>query len=233
MEIHVQTYPTDLKKLKQFSLVLGDAFRQDPIMSSIFLNRREIELFMFFMLKYFEKFGEIHYTTSGQGVALWLKPGVRFLTLSNLFSQGMTRDVAKLIFSVSPMSLLRLFRISDYLTEHKPTYAHHYLFVIGIDSNAKGQGIGKRLIQFALDRFGTQDPYYLENTNVINNSFYQKFGFQLKAKGVYKGRTFYFMAKPKDRKRSCSDANGSAKISKMSALWLPAIQPKKATAQVL
>ena len=232
MKTQVNKHSHGSGRLKPLSVVLADAFKEDPVMSSIFRNQREIEHFMLFMLKYFEKVGEIHYTTDGHGVALWLRPGVSFLSLSILFSQGLTREILQLVFSVSPGSLRRLFRISDYLSSRKPATDHYYLFVIGISSSAKGQGIGKRLMQYAIERFGHEHQYYLENTNVINNSFYQKFGFRLKSEGEYRGKTFYFMAKPKQFGPSYLNINGSEKTTETSASWFTGVQPKRETEPV-
>lgn len=191
MEIIVNKQKLSSEKTKQLSSVLSDAFEHDPVMGSIFRNKREIRKFMVFMLKYFNIFGEIHYTNDLTGVALWLKPGEGFITVKNMFSKGMKKDVIKFLFSVSIFSLLRLFKISDFLTEQKPMDNHYYLFAIG--SITKGKGIGKKLMNFAINRFGDKHKYYLENTNIVNNTFYQKFAFNLTERAYYKGRKFFLM----------------------------------------
>jgi len=193
MEILLNKQNMEPGKLKQLADVLAVAFAQDPIMYSIFINKKEIKKFMSFMMTYFNKYGEIHYTKDLSGVALWLKPGESFISAKNMFSKGLLKDVTRLLFSVSIFSLYRLFSISNFLSKNKPLEAHYYLFAIG--SSQKGKGTGKMLMNFALNRFEKEHTYYLENTNVVNNSFYEKFGFSLTKEASFKGRTFFLMSK--------------------------------------
>jgi hypothetical protein len=39
------------------------------------------------------------------------------------------------------------------------------------------KGAGSSIMDYAIKRLGEDSPYYMENSNEINNSFYTKFGF--------------------------------------------------------
>jgi GNAT superfamily N-acetyltransferase len=65
------------------------------------------------------------------------------------------------------------------MARHHPTFAHVYLFTIGVRPNARGQGHGRTLIQPVLnacDRAGL--PAYLENSNPANSGFDGSCGFE-------------------------------------------------------
>ncbi len=59
---------------------------------------------------------------------------------------------------------------------HEP---HWYLPLIGVDPARQGQRLGDQLMRHALARCDTdQLPAYLESSNPLNLSFYQRHGFE-------------------------------------------------------
>jgi ribosomal protein S18 acetylase RimI-like enzyme len=76
---------------------------------------------------------------------------------------------------------------------------HWYLFVIGVEPECQGRGVGDALLRPMLaraDREGT--PVYLETHNRGNVGFYQKYGFDVAEEGRMPGGdvTVYAMLRP-------------------------------------
>lgn len=61
---------------------------------------------------------------------------------------------------------------------------HHHLEMLFISNNARGQGLGKKLIQYGIERYGVNDLAVNEQ-NPLAKEFYEHMGFE-----VYK-RTDY------------------------------------------
>ena len=70
-------------------------------------------------------------------------------------------------------------------SEHHPDEPHWYLPFIGVDPLYQGNGYGGQLMEYVLNRID-QDrlPVYLESSNPLNISLYQRLGF--KVCGSYK-----------------------------------------------
>jgi predicted N-acetyltransferase YhbS len=57
---------------------------------------------------------------------------------------------------------------------------HHYLMVLGVDSEKQGQGVGSKLIAPGLARADADRlPCYLETMKTRNLDFYGKHGFEV------------------------------------------------------
>ena len=56
---------------------------------------------------------------------------------------------------------------------------HLYLWVLGVDPEAQGRGIGRALLQDVIGRAEAQRvPVYLETATQANVAMYRRFGFQ-------------------------------------------------------
>lgn len=67
-------------------------------------------------------------------------------------------------------------------TEHTPQEPHWYLAVIGADPAAQGQGQGAALLRSGLAKAdAVGQPAYLESSKPSNLSFYEHFGFRVRA----------------------------------------------------
>ncbi len=68
---------------------------------------------------------------------------------------------------------------TEAMEAHHPTGPHAYLFTVGVMGKARGNGLGRRLIEPVLeacDRTGTMA--YLENSNPANEGVYNSLGFE-------------------------------------------------------
>ena len=68
------------------------------------------------------------------------------------------------------------------MREHHPTDPHFYLWILGVDPDLQGHGLGARLLAPTLAHCDvTGLPAYLESSNPRNVPFYGRLGFEVKA----------------------------------------------------
>lgn len=104
------------------------------------------------------------------GVALWLPPGVEpdEETMGAITSEAVPADEQEEVFAVLGQ-----------MGEFHPTEPHWYLPVIGVDATKQSRGYGSTLLRHALERCGRDRiPAYLEATNPMNRSLYERHGFE-------------------------------------------------------
>lgn len=178
------------------SQIISEAFVDDPVMNAIFKDANEIHHFMYYITKYLNIYGEIHYSDDFSGAALWVPPHSKFLTLGLILrNKSLLYDFVKLLPHISISSLIRLISASSYLDRKHPSKDHYYLFAIGVAKEKRRKGIGGNLLNYAFSKFGAQSAYYLENSNIANMTFYERLGFSLDSTGEFRNAKIYFMTK--------------------------------------
>jgi ribosomal protein S18 acetylase RimI-like enzyme len=112
-----------------------------------------------------------HCTEDFGGAALWLPPNVHF-------DEDAVNNVLE---STAPNSVRGdLFAVFDQMEQYHPTEPHWYLPLIGVDPAHQGKGYGGTLMVHALERCDRDHvPAYLESTNPMNVSLYQRHGFEV------------------------------------------------------
>ncbi|QHL91669.1 GNAT family N-acetyltransferase [Sphingomonas changnyeongensis] len=86
--------------------------------------------------------------------------------------------VARLIGAGGPGAVGRALAVDRAMRRRRPAEPHFYLFAVGVAAEARGAGLGRRLIAATLeqaDRAGL--PAWLENSNPRNESLYRGLGF--------------------------------------------------------
>lgn len=115
--------------------------------------------------------GSAYLTRDNAGAALWLPPGIEP-------NEEEVLDVVRA--TVAPGLQKDVFDVMEQMGSFHPVEPHWYLPMIGVDPIRQGQGIGSKLMKFALDRCDDEDlPAYLESSNPRNISLYQRFGFEV------------------------------------------------------
>ena len=169
---------------KAAAKVLAAAFGQDTFMTYLFPEAatRENNLAKLFqpVVRCSLLYGGVQLAPNNHGVLAWM-PGTRLpLNLSQLFRSG-------LIWSPLTIGMSAFKRLQDHdgFCEHvllsKAPQKFAYLWVVGVHPKAKGQGLGKRMIQTALNDMHSHgyDICLLRTDNKNNVPLYQHLGFEL------------------------------------------------------
>src|SRR5260221_11341613 len=180
------------RQVKAASELLGRAFMKDPMWEYLApgLARRARVLPPSFgiTVRYSLRYGEVYTTPALDGVACWLTPSAAPPSLSQLIRLS----IHGAPLEVGLMGLLRYTAVENYTGEiHKRTRPgrHWYLWVIGVEPQRQGQGIGARLEERELAQAQAGGlPCYREATNEANVPFYQKHGFKVVSEGEIPSR---------------------------------------------
>lgn len=174
--------------------VLARAFLADPMYTSLIPDAGEraqsLRWLWSGLLAYCLRYGEVYTTAAVQGVACWLPPGQTNVTLWRTLRTGMALPRAMMRFSKEARRrTLALLAYVDGL-HAEITESHWYLWVLGVDPDAQGQGIGGRLITPVLARAdASATACYLETETEPNVAFYERRGFEVQHAGLVPGET--------------------------------------------
>lgn len=170
---------------KAAAQVLAQAFAQDSLMAYMLPNRstRVQQLSKLFLPLIYgsQRYGAVNITPCGGGVLAW-GPGQVFshpVTILELFRSGMLW----LPWSVG-RSAFKRFKAHDEVCEqallqHAPKH-FAYLWAVGVHPDHAGQGLGKQMINTALDQMRHQgySTCWLRTENPKNVGLYEHLGFQ-------------------------------------------------------
>ncbi len=184
----------------EVSDVLTRAFFDDPMTMYIIPDdeKRRNVLPWFFKkaAQISQRYGD-PFTTAGKidGAALWLPPGKTILSLPMMIRAGMLAAP----FKFGLPTFMRFMSAMNHLEHlHKRDIQpdHWYLFVLGVDPERQGQGVGGKLIQPVLERADKdQLPCYLETMKERNVTFYKKHGFEVVVDDQFKDGPRYWTMK--------------------------------------
>jgi ribosomal protein S18 acetylase RimI-like enzyme len=168
--------------------VLARAFSDDPLMEYLLPDedKRRHVLPWFFEkgVKYGQLYGEVYTTPDNvDGAALWLPPNDFTMTPFRMLRVGMLAAPFK--FGLSTFSrFMSVMNYTEHLHKRDVPPDHWYLFLLGVEPERQGQGIGGRLIAPVIARADAQGlPCYLETSKERNVPFYQKHGFEVVVEG--------------------------------------------------
>lgn len=154
--------------------LIGGAFAEDPV-SRWTLGAPETIAAVFTALgRHVYLPRGICLIVDGGGGTMWLGPGgsKAMPVLAELAL------VARLIGAGGPGAVGRALAVDRAMRRRRPADPHFYLFAVGVAAEARGAGLGRRLIAATLadaDRAGL--PAWLENSNPRNESLYRGLGF--------------------------------------------------------
>ena len=157
--------------------VLARGFRDDPVMGWVFEEPgRDDKLHAFFGFLAHEALVPLDATYVLPGsTANWTPPGT-----PGWPAERGARFGALLEQTCSPAELERLGVLDAAMAEHHPDEDLWYLGSIATVGEARGQGLGSRLLRTSLERVDADAlPAYLESTNPRNVSLYERHGFRV------------------------------------------------------
>lgn len=168
--------------------VLAHAFFDDPISAYCLPDedaRKRVLPWVFSRLAELgHHYGDIFTTgRTVKGGGIWLRPGQTDIGILRLARVGFLK--APFIFGLRPFN--RFMNVMSYLeTIHheKIKGPHWYLFLLGVEPDNQGQGIGGALMAPTLLKADqNRIPCYLETTKEANVPYYEKYGFSVVASG--------------------------------------------------
>ncbi|MEX1252908.1 MAG: GNAT family N-acetyltransferase [Dehalococcoidia bacterium] len=184
MATQTQIVPLQESQQKIAGEVLARAFFDDPLSEYLLPDeekrRKVLPWFFGKGAKYGHMFGEVYTTPdSVDGAAIWLPPEDFVMTPYRMLRSGMLAAPFK--FGLS--TFMRFMGAMNHVEElHKRDVSpkHWYLFILGVDPDRQGQGVGGQLIQPVVTRADAQGlPCYLETMKTRNVPFYRKHGFEV------------------------------------------------------
>ncbi|MFN3910423.1 GNAT family N-acetyltransferase [Hyphomonas sp.] len=160
---------------KRIGDVTGEAFAQDPVNLWIFGNPEALPpLFRILAQDIYLPNGVCH-LAGDAGATMWCHSD----RLKGLGNWALWKLIVLQAFKGAPGSMKRGLGAAEAMDREHPKEPHMYLFTIGTRKAARGQGLGKKLIQPMLDAADRAAlPCYLENSNPANTGFYVSHGFE-------------------------------------------------------
>jgi ribosomal protein S18 acetylase RimI-like enzyme len=161
--------------------VLGRAFLDDPLLVHAlpdYTERRALAAAHFTpVVRHALQFGEVRTAGGLAGVACWRHPGRHDPTDEELADSGLDQ-MAQLIGRDAEARLDEFF---EFLHRRRAQVGvperHWYLAVIGVDPDAKGNGIGTSLLRAKLaEAAQARIPVFLETAALENVAFYERNG---------------------------------------------------------
>jgi ribosomal protein S18 acetylase RimI-like enzyme len=162
--------------------ILGDAFRDDPVMSWLIPNDRRRHAGM---PVYFRAVAKhvylphhlVYLTTDASGAALWLPAGVSADSAPMLPALGLAW---RLFWATGVGGLRRANTLLTAFHANHPAEPHYYLHAVGVRHGQQGRGIGSALIRHVTELCDRERRLaYLENSNERNLPLYERHGFRV------------------------------------------------------
>ena len=159
---------------------LARAFDDDPLVNWMVAQdkrraRRVFDAMDLTLRKMTMPFGEVYTADGTPGGALWTPPGK--------WKLGVLQQLMLLPDMVRITTFGRLMKVMSGINaiERKhPHQPHFYLFVLGVDTEMQGKGIGGQLMRPVLERCDREGiPAYLESSKEKNVPLYERNGFKV------------------------------------------------------
>ena len=177
-------YRVRKKELKKASLVLGTAFQNDPhfvlIMPDPDYRREKIHHLFRCIVNYGIIYGEVYSPSPGiEAVSVWLRSKDYNLTEGRLIRSGFFR----LLWQVDKETLNRFREYGEEMERmHRESapYEYWYLWALGASPELQKKGLASKMLRAMLERIDKERlPCWLETNGDINESIYEKFGFEV------------------------------------------------------
>ncbi len=158
---------------------LARAFDDDPMVNWMAAQdaRRERRVLdaMALTLEMTKAHDEVYTTTQIHGGALWAPPGK--------WKLGALQQLMLVPRLTSVTTWKRIWPIMmgiNALERKHPTRPHFYLFMLGVDTEFQGRGVGTELMRPVLERCDREGiPAYLESSKERNVPLYERNGFKV------------------------------------------------------
>jgi ribosomal protein S18 acetylase RimI-like enzyme len=173
----------------RLALALASAFQDDPVITWVFPDeqrrRAVLPAFMEFRLRRLAfPHDQVWMTGDGVAAAAWFPPPGR----GQESRWRRLRLLPPLVGFLGLRTASVLGGLNRMEERHPHDPPHWYLFILGAEQAAQGQGLGSALLAEVLARVDTDGmPAYLESSNERNLAFYGRQGFKVTAEVVIPG----------------------------------------------
>lgn len=140
-------------------------------------SKREsrIRALMDYSFEVCSSFGDVFLSDDKKSCALIVYPDKKRATLKSTLL-----DVKLILQAVGISNISKTLKREKLINSIQPKMLMTYLWFIGVDRDAQGQGIGSKLLQEIIDYSNSiSRPIYLETSTVRNLPWYDKFGFEV------------------------------------------------------
>jgi len=118
--------------------------------------------------------GHAYQMADGSGAAIWTPPGV------DVLDDSAVANIAEIIRSANPERADEVLGGLLQMHTNHPETPHFALMEIGVVPEARGRGLGSRLLRDRLDRCDHYGhPAYLDATSSQNVALYRRHGFEV------------------------------------------------------
>ena len=187
------------------------AFLEDPLYRALIPGaddrRRSLQALWSALITTANRYGVVDTTPDIAGIACWLAPGNADLGPWPMVRTGLALPRAMMQFPAdSRKRFLEMASVTDRIRRERVPQAHWYLWVLGVEPERQGQGIGGALLSATLRRADTGGlPCYLETETESNVGFYTRRGFVVVHEGEIVGLRLWSMLRaPKPSAQSPS-----------------------------
>ena len=190
---------------RQAGEMLARAFYDDPLSVYLAPNDAKRARVLPWLYERIVRYGAMYdgelLTTGGiDGVAVWLPPGLSHTPITRLVRAGLALTPLKF-----GLGALGRFMNANYVEQLRAKLApepHWYLWVIGVEPERQGRGLGGSLVEPMIVRADAERmPCYLETHKERNVAFYQKHGYNVVHSGhVPKGGPAFWCMKREARR---------------------------------
>lgn len=183
--------PLDVSNIEQASLMFGEIYENDPLMIHFFPNvksrKKNIEALFSYQLRCRS---EQTFQTKDMSFAICVFEDSRKLGEALISWKEITLGLS-LLFQIGLPSLLRLLKFqlfSQSIRQKTMKENHWYLDLFAVEKKCQSKGIGRNFLN-NLFKLATAEnnQIYLETTNIENERYYRKFGFQVIKQAVIPG----------------------------------------------
>jgi ribosomal protein S18 acetylase RimI-like enzyme len=162
---------------------LARAFHNDPLQSYVLPDETERRMrspaHFAVGLRYGMLFGEV-LTTEGKplGAAVWLPPDGWEITPERAAEAGFD-DLPNVLGEEATNRFFSVLGSLDPYHHRDVPPAHWYVMIVGVSPEARGQGLGRALLEPIMNRADASGlPCYLETAQPDNVAFYEYLGFK-------------------------------------------------------
>lgn len=201
--IAIQIIPLERSHLERASSLLGEAFLNEP--GAVSIIRRTPEKRLRMLRAHYASHVDLNLSRRASccalldgeivGVMLMCAPGEVTATTAETL-----KFLAHALLHVSPAIIWRGLKNNIEDEKHRPKEPNYFLETIGVNPKFQRRGIGSTMLSY-LTRLADRERVltYLSTTDPRTVSFYEKFGFQTKAKTNPTGVPNYHMVREPKR----------------------------------